>query len=629
MPTPPVRMKFLLLLVALTTALIAGAEKPNVVLIITDDQGYPNMGAVGHPILQTPHLDRLHADSVRLADYHVDPTCAPTRAALMTGRYSARAGVWHTILGRHQIREREVTMAEVFRDSGYQTGLFGKWHLGDLYPFRAQDRGFTRTVTHAAGGVGQGPDYWGNDYFDDTYQVDGKWEQFTGFCTDVFFEEAAKFITASAQNDTPFFAMVSTNAPHGPMYSPERNYARFRDYEHNGEKMSEATGRYYGMIENIDENVGRLRDHLTDQGLLENTIFIFTTDNGPVLQQSMGWFNANLRGGKVSHYDGGHLVPFLMRWPAGNLTGGRDVDQITAHLDILPTLIDLCDLQDPAVEMDGTSIAPLLAGDDADWPDRHLVVENQRVYDPIKYRNYAVFSDDWRLVTQTELYDVATDRSQQNNVAEHHPERLAAMAQVYEDFWTDISADHDLSSLPAIGADQANPAMLNSHDWTTVGFWNQSHIMRPFARDFTPVGKWVMNISEPGWYQISLRRWPAEADEPINAAYVGDAISVDAATLRIQNIIQSQPIHADTHEVTFRVKLAAGKTELDAVFTSTEGHPDVSPFYAYILRETEADHTDWQTREGLDLPPADWPAHHGADPTAPDVPGPTTAPAFL
>ncbi len=605
------------------------ADRPNVVLVITDDQGYPNLGAAGHPILRTPHLDRLHANSVRLNDYHVDPTCAPTRASLMTGRYSNRTGVWHTVLGRHQMRRREVTMAEVLRDAGYRTGLFGKWHLGDLYPFRAQDRGFEKTVTHAAGGIGQGPDYWGNDYFDDTYQVDGRWQPFTGFCTDVFFREAMHFIDECTAGDRPFFVMVSTNAPHGPFYAPERSYARFRGYKHAGEEMTEATGRYYGMIENIDENVGQLADFLRDQGLFDNTIFIFTSDNGPVLGQAIGWFNDNLRGHKGSNYDGGHQVPFLISWPDGDLAGGHDVDHTTAHIDILPTLIELCELAAPAVKMDGTSIAALLRGDDSNWQPRHLVVESQRVYDPVKYRKYAVLTDGWRLVDQTELYHVAQDRGQQHNVADTHPEQFAAMSAAYEAWWADVSQDHHISSLPIVGANQANPVVLNSHDWTTEGFWNQSHILRPFARRFKPTGKWVMEVAEPGWYQVSLRRWPAEADQPINAAYVGDAISVDRATLRIQGHEQSQPIPTNAHEVTFRVELRAGKTEVDAVFTSRNGAAPVSPFYAYILRETGRDHSGWQTRRGLGLPPAQWPAHHGADPTAPQAAGPSTAPEFL
>jgi arylsulfatase A-like enzyme len=195
------------------------ATHPNVVLIMTDDQGYPNLSCLGHPILKTPNIDNIYKHSTRLANYHVDPTCAPTRGALMTGRYSDRVGTWHTIMGRNLLRKRETTMANVFENSGYRTGIFGKWHIGDAYPFRPQDRGFQHVVIHGGGGIGQTPDFWGNDYFDDVYQVDGKRVQFKGFCTDIFFNEAIKFIQKDKQD--PFFVYLVTNAPHGPMYAPD------------------------------------------------------------------------------------------------------------------------------------------------------------------------------------------------------------------------------------------------------------------------------------------------------------------------------------------------------------------------------------------------------------------------
>ena len=191
---------------------------PNVVLVVTDDQGYGDLGCHGNPILRTPNLDALYRRSVRLTDFHVGPTCAPTRASLMTGRYCNRTGVWHTIMGRSLLRRDEVTMADVFAAGGYRTGIFGKWHLGDNYPYRPQDRGFHEVLIHGGGGVGQTPDAWGNDYFDDTYLHNGTPEKFSGYCTDVWFDGAMRFIEDN--RDRPFFAYLATNAPHSPYRVP-------------------------------------------------------------------------------------------------------------------------------------------------------------------------------------------------------------------------------------------------------------------------------------------------------------------------------------------------------------------------------------------------------------------------
>ena len=251
----------------------AAGRKPNVVLVMTDDQGYGDLGCHGNDLMATPNLDSLHAQSVRFTNFHVDPTCSPTRSALMTGRYSSRTGVWHTIMGRSLLGRDEVTVADVFAAAGYATGMFGKWHLGDNYPFRPEDRGFQEVLRHGGGGVGQAPDFWGNDYFDDTYWHNGVPTPFKGYCTDVFFDGALKFIEAN--KDKPFFAYVPTNAPHGP-YRVAEKYAAI--YKKKGVKGGRAN--FWGMITNIDENMGRLLARLEALGLERNTILIFMTDNG-------------------------------------------------------------------------------------------------------------------------------------------------------------------------------------------------------------------------------------------------------------------------------------------------------------------------------------------------------------
>ena len=282
------------------------AARPNVVLVMTDDQGYGDLACHGNPWIRTPNLDRLHRESVRLTDFHVSPLCTPTRAGLMTGQNPVRLGAWGTTWGRSLPRRDAVTMADLFAASGYPTGCFGKWHLGDNYPFRPQDRGFTEVLIHGGGGVGQTPDYWDNDYFDDTYFHNGKPEKCRGYCTDVWFDAAIRFIESN--RDRPFFAYVPTNAPHGPFHVAQK-YSSLYSADPNVPNTN-----FYGMITNIDENMGRLTAKLDELGLSENTILIFTTDNGTAAGFRGGkGFNAGMRGTKGSLYEGGHRVPCFIR----------------------------------------------------------------------------------------------------------------------------------------------------------------------------------------------------------------------------------------------------------------------------------------------------------------------------
>ncbi|MGD1890437.1 MAG: sulfatase-like hydrolase/transferase, partial [Cyclobacteriaceae bacterium] len=206
-------------------------SRPNVIIVVTDDQGYGDMSCHGNPHLPTPNIDLLYSQSTRLTDFHVSPTCAPTRAALLTGHYSNRTGVWHTIGGRSLLREGEVTIADVMAENGYATGIFGKWHLGDNEPFLPQNRGFQEVLVHGGGGVGQQPDYWNNDYFDDTYFHNGKPEKFSGYCTDVWFENDLTFIGDQKEAKKPFFCYIATNAPHSPYYVENKYVTPFQDNE--------------------------------------------------------------------------------------------------------------------------------------------------------------------------------------------------------------------------------------------------------------------------------------------------------------------------------------------------------------------------------------------------------------
>lgn len=572
---------------------LQAADRPNVVIVITDDQGYGDLSCHGNPVLKTPEIDNLYEQSVRLTDYHVAPTCSPTRAALLTGHWTNRTGVWHTIMGRSMLRENERTMGQLFKDAGYATGMFGKWHLGDNYPYRPEDRGYTEVLRHGGGGVGQTPDYWNNAYFDGSYWHNGTPEKVTGFCTDVFFDYARRFIKAQKQKDQPFLAYIATNAPHGPMHSPEEFSAPYSAIKQVGLR------NFFGMIANIDHNVGALRAFLDAEGLTDNTIFIFTTDNG----SSSGWqlHNSGMRAGKGSEYDGGHRVPFFVYWPQGGLTGGRDVKPITGHVDILPTLLELCSIENPQdIVFDGRSLVPLLHGESTGWPDRILVTDSQRVKDPIKWKQSAVMTSDWRLVNGNELYDIKNDPGQKSNIASGHPEVVQRLRKFYDAWWEELLPTFSNDTAIFLGHPQDNPARLTSHDWITTQLtpWNQSHI-REAMNGAQNTGFWNVQVVEDGDYEIRLRRWPEEADAAINAALPpgadvpgvkayrttpGKQIEPVQATIKIGELSMTQAVASGVDEVVFNSPLKAGKTQFTAQFKTVDGTV-YGAYYAYVLRK--------------------------------------------
>ena len=534
---------------------------------MTDDQGYGDLACHGNPVIQTPNLDRLHAESVRLTDFHVSPTCSPTRASLMTGRYCNRTGVWHTIMGRSLLRRDETTMADVFRAGGYRTGIFGKWHLGDNYPFRPQDRGFDESLVHKGGGIGNAQDYWGNSYFDDTYFRNGKTEKFKGYCTDVWFAEAMKFIEAS--KGRPFFCYVPTNAPHGPYRVPEKYSEAYKNKGVNA--------NFYGMIACIDENMGLLMRKLHEQGIEQDTILIFMTDNG----SSEASHNAGMRGRKGDAYEGGHRVPFFIRWPAGGIGGGADVERLTAHIDVLPTLIELCGLPKPAgIVFDGRSIVPLLKGAEGNWPSRTIVVDSQRIEHPEKWRKSAAMMDRWRLVNGQELYDIKADPGQKTDMAGEHPDVVQKLRSDYESWWTDISKRFDEYCPIVLGSQKENPTMLSSHDWHEGKPWNQEQIRQGVKNN----GFWAVDVELAGQYEISLRRWPLEVNAAITGAIEGGkAIDAKTARLKIADLDIGKPVPENAAAVTFEAKLKAGKTTLQTWFIDPAGQSR-GAYYVYVRR---------------------------------------------
>jgi len=573
----------------LTRAEAARAKRPNVILVITDDQGYGDLACHGNPIVKSPNMDKLHAQSVRLTDYHVSPCCSPTRAALLTGRYHNRVGVWHTVMGRSQLRADETTMADVFKASGYATGHFGKWHLGDNYPFRPMDRGFDTAVWHGGGGVGNTQDYWGNDYFDDWYCHNGKWKKHEGYCTDEWFNEARSFVRDKAKADEPFFCYLATNAPHDPFRVPER-YSDPYDKIFQQRGLAESQKRlavedrdpavFYGMITNIDENLGKLMGDLDELGIAENTVLIFTTDNGTVVPNDGEFFyNAGMRANKGSMYDGGHRVPFFMRWP-GQLEAGKDVDTLTAHIDILPTLASLCGLEARQHFLwDGADLSPLISGDGADWPDRVIIVDNQRIEDPEKWRRSSVMTEQWRLINGEELYDMTKDAGQRTDIADKHPKIVAYLRDKYEAWWTDTSTRFSEYTRTIIGSDHENPVKLTSHDWHTEASqsaWNQDQIRGgPATKGF-----WEVMIDRPGRYRFTLRRWPKEAKE---TSLNTDRVKTSVATIEIGNTHGRKSVRAGESEVSFQFDLEAGPQRITTTLSEGADSKPENSMGAYYL----------------------------------------------
>ena len=438
-------------------------SKPNIIFILTDDQGYGELGCHGNTIIKTPNLDRMHKESVLFTDFHASPTCSPTRCSIMTGRHEFRSGVTHTILERERMSLKALTIAQVLKSAGYTTGIFGKWHLGDEAPYQPDQRGFDEAFIHGAGGIGQtypgsGGDAPGNKYFDPAIRHNRVFEKTQGYCTDVFFAQALKWIGEKREEKAPFFAYITPNAPHGPHVCPEQ-YVKL--YEGTG--LDKEAMAYYGMITNIDENVGKLFARLREWGLDEKTLVIFMTDNG----HSMGkLYNAGMHGAKGTPYQGGTRVPSFWRWP-GVLKAGVDVDRLTAHIDLFPTFAELAGAKfTESAKLDGRSLLPLLRDPAAPWPDRYLFTHVGRwpkgQAAQSKHKSCAVRNSRFRLVNDKELYDIQKDPGETTNVIEQHPDVVAQMRKAYDRWWEEV--------LPALENENAvGPKVNPFKEW----YWKQ------------------------------------------------------------------------------------------------------------------------------------------------------------
>lgn len=420
----------------------AAERRPNIILVMPDDIGYGDYACLGNPIIKTPSVDAFWKESVRFTDFHVSPTCAPCRSALLTGRHEFKNGVTHTILERERMTLKATTLAQVLKSSGYATGIFGKWHLGDEAEYQPGRRGFDESFIHGAGGIGQTypgscGDAPGNMYDGPALLHNGVFEKTQGYCTDLFFSHAIEWMDEKLDKGIPFFAMITPNAAHAPLQCPagyEQHYAG---------KVPENVAKFFGMIENIDDNFGVLLAKLKEWGIEESTLVIYIgTDNGGTAGVKI--FNAGMHGAKGTPYQGGTRAPSFWRWPA-KFAGGRDVAALTAQIDIFPTLAEIVGAgpsDDVKKQVEGRSLMPLLTNAHADWPDRTLVTHVGRwprgKVAEWKYRNCSIRDARYTLVNNAELYDLQADPGEKTNVIDAHPEVVAKLRGAYDQWWTDV-----------------------------------------------------------------------------------------------------------------------------------------------------------------------------------------------
>ena len=513
-------MKKIHLLALLFLVFLIGCKKdktpPNVILIITDDQGYGDLSFNGNPNIITPALDNFAAESVRFNNFYVSPVCAPTRSSLMTGRYSLRTGVRDTYNGGAIMASSEVTLAEMLKQANFTTGIFGKWHLGDNYPSRPSDQGFDESLIHLAGGMGQVGDftnYFKKDtsYFDPILWHNNEQKPYKGYCSDIFTENAIEFIEKNKNN--PFFCYLSFNAPHNPLQVPDEYYQAYKTLdptdgidpelipnEKISEKTKDNTRKVYAMVTNIDDNLKKLFNKVDELGIKDNTIVIFMTDNGPQHAR----YVAGMKGRKSSVYNGGIRVPFFLRFPA-MFSGNQEVNQITAHIDLLPTLSKLCNVEMPRDrKIDGRSFIPSINSEKL--PERSFFSYWTRKY-PELFNNIALQRGQFKLIGKTdynspienfELYDTYNDPFEKNNLVTQKKSIALSLKKEMHQTFLELVNSENLKNPPRImlGSDFENPVYLNRNDaGGQRAVWNQEQ-----AYSF-----WKVDINKEGLYDLKFK----------------------------------------------------------------------------------------------------------------------------
>ena len=515
------------------SALSDDARQPNVLLIMTDDQGYGDLGFHGNEQIHTPVLDRLASQSVRFDRFFVSPYCTPTRAALLTGRYPLRTGTAAVTRGLETVRSEEVTIAEVLKSAGYATGCFGKWHIGEHYPNHPNGQGFDEYF-----GMPQG--HWDN-YFDPKLDHNGQPVQTRGFITDVITDHALRFI--EKQRDAPFFCYVPYNAPHTPLQVPDRYFDKY-----TSRGLDARTAAIYGLLENVDENVGRLLNRLDELKLADRTIVIFLSDNGPEGREGSR-YNAGMRGMKGTVHEGGMRVPLFVRWP-GRLKAGTVVKQIAAHVDLLPTISQMCGVETPrTLPLDGVDLGPLLTGKARDWPERMIFARTagwQSVLsftDPVvkdlHTRGTTVRTQRWRAANEGkgwQLYDMVDDPSQKQDVAAEHPGTVARLSAAYERWFADVTKTPIVRPPIPVGYKQRPTVDLPAPEAYFTGgirWYNQYGFAHDWLTGWTDATDriwWEVDVVASGRYEVSLLyTCPPEA--------VGTRLQVEASGSSVEGAI--------------------------------------------------------------------------------------------
>ena len=564
----------------LTSSKSPGSEstRPNIIVIMPDDQGYGDHGVTGNKVFRTPNIDALANDSASMTDFYVCPVCSPTRASLMTGRYHYRTRVVDTFKGRSMMDPEEVTIAELLKEAGYATGIFGKWHLGDNYPLRPNDQGFEESFIHKGGGLAQPsePLENGRRYTDPILFRNGEQVQTEGYCTDLYFDAAMEFIDECKSKDRPFFIYLPPNAPHGPFHDvPQELYEYYKTADlqslvRGKQGQLDQLARIAAMVENIDQNVGRLDAHLREQGLFENTLVFFLVDNGPNSMRYAGPF----RGMKTNVHEGGIRSPLFARWPA-RIKAGTKNDRISAHIDLLPTILEAADVDAPSdVKVDGRSLLPLLEGKEFAWPDRQLVFQVHRGDVPIPYHHFALRTQNWKLVHPTgfskaempanvdfELYDMTKDQGETRNLAGELPDRLAELKHAYDQWFEDVSTTRSDNFAPPriiIGSDAETSSSLSPQDWRVgdAGGWGTA-------------GRWLVHVDHPANFKAEI-----VYREPIGEAEV---------VLRIGDVRTVGHLAADASRLTLDgISLPAGDTAVQV--TSVVGGKQRDPYHVVLHR---------------------------------------------
>ena len=576
-------LRILLSLTLFAPILHAEDAPPNIIVVMPDDMGYGDLGATGNKVIRTPNLDQLAADAASLTNFYVSPVCSPTRASLMSGRYNYRTRVIDTFKGRSMMEPEEVTVAEALRDAGYATGIFGKWHLGDNYPLRPQDQGFDEVLVHRGGGLAQPSEPIENErrYTDPILFHNGEQVQMQGYCTDIYFDAAMDFIGESQKAKQPFFIYLPPNAPHGPYHDvPEDLLSYYKSVDltpilagNNSDQHKDTVARVFAMVENIDQNMGRLDAFLSEKGLIENTLVIFLTDNGPNTMRYVGPF----RGMKSNVLEGGIHTCFYARWPKV-LKAGTTSDRISAHIDIMPTLLEAAGVAAPEnVKFDGVSVLPLLKGMGGHWDDERLLFfQSHRGDEPVEFHNFAVRSQQWKLLRNSgfgkenpdgefpfELYRIPEDPREENDLAPNHPELVQRYRDEYRSWLLGVSSTRPDNYDPPriiIGSDEETSTDLSIQDW------------RVDAQEGWGVnGRWMVDVVSPGPYKATVK-W----DHPIGERTV---------TLKAGEFSAEGQLDAGSQELSFpAIQLPEGQQAISVEISGDPGRKDMLRFLA-IERE--------------------------------------------